>query len=423
MFRRLHLKLTAYMGLILIIFMFIIGSSIYLFTKTIFMDGNKELMKKEATRVYAYKSSSFVPFIFRDSMIFNRMLPNIAYKGSQKIDVCFLVYDDDKLLIYKEENDISIAKDVEYLASKAFESGQDSYVIKKIGNYNYRVLTKVFFDETGKTVVQVYQNTINEDVLMSFLKRVLFVSGIGGTFILIFVSYFITGQTIKPIKQTWTRQKEFIADASHELRTPLTVIQTNLDVVLSDDEGSVEENEIWLDNAYSETRVMASLIDQLLILAKADANETDFDVCDFSLSELIENVCQSMEAMAKKKNLSLEFDIEEDVNIKADYDKMRQLVVILVDNALKYTEKGSVKVNLFSEKNKKVLTVEDTGIGIAKKDLERIFDRFYRADKARHRQGGTGLGLSIAKWIADIHKYTLNVESTVNVGSKFTLRM
>ncbi len=81
-------------------------------------------------------------------------------------------------------------------------------------------------------------------------------------------------------------------------------------------------------------------------------------------------------------------------------------------------------MSLFTDKTKrKVLTVEDTGIGIAKKDLDRIFDRFYRADKARHREGGTGLGLSIAKWIADIHRYTLTVESTVNEGSKFTLKM
>jgi signal transduction histidine kinase len=102
---------------------------------------------------------------------------------------------------------------------------------------------------------------------------------------------------------------------------------------------------------------------------------------------------------------------------------MRRLAVILVDNAVKYTEEGRVTVTLKTDKNRKVLIVEDTGIGIHEKDLNRIFDRFYRADKARHREGGTGLGLSIAKWIADKHKYSLTVESIVNAGSKFTLRM
>jgi signal transduction histidine kinase len=180
---------------------------------------------------------------------------------------------------------------------------------------------------------------------------------------------------------------------------------------------------MWLDNAYSETRVMAKLIDQLLILAKADNNDGKMDISEFSFSEVVENVCQNMEVIAKNKNIDFIMNIEENVNIKADYDKMRRLVVILVDNAVKYTEKGSVTVSLKTDKNKKILTVEDTGIGICEHDLTRIFDRFYRADKARHREGGTGLGLSIAKWIADMHKYLLTVESTVNVGSKFTLRI
>lgn len=96
------------------------------------------------------------------------------------------------------------------------------------------------------------------------------------------LSYFLTGKALTPVKESWMKQKEFVADASHELRTPLTVIQTNLDVVLSDEDGSVEENQIWLDNAYSETRVMAKLIDQLLILAKADNNEGQLSISEFS---------------------------------------------------------------------------------------------------------------------------------------------
>ncbi|MFA9424368.1 MAG: sensor histidine kinase, partial [Sedimentibacter sp.] len=139
---------------------------------------------------------------------------------------------------------------------------------------------------------------------------------------------------------------------------------------------------------------------------------------------IVENICQNMEIIARKKDVEFQLNLEEDVVIKADYDKMRRLVVILVDNAVKYTETGKVTVSLYTDKNKKkILTVEDTGIGICEKDIDRIFDRFYRADKARHREGGTGLGLSIAKWIAEVHKYSLSVESTVNVGSKFTLRM
>ncbi len=421
MFKKLHLKLTAYMGIILILFMFFVASGIYKFTKMVFEDGNKELMKTEAIRVYNYRNTVF-PEFFINGTLFNRLRPN-ALLESKRLDACYIVYDGHLTKIFADEGEIKIADDIKSLAVEALQEGRDSYKTLKIGRFNYRVYTKYFNDLTGESVVQVYQNTVNEEILWKFLRNVLFVIGITGTIILLALSYLLTGEALKPIKETWIRQKEFVADASHELRTPLTVIQTNLDAVLSDEDGTVEENAIWLDNAYSETRVMAKLIDQLLTLAKADNNEGKLTLTEFSFSEVVENVCHNMAVMARNKNLDFEMNIEEDIVIKADYDKMRRLVVILVDNAVKYTEKGKVTVSLFTDKNRKILTVEDTGIGINERDIKRIFDRFYRADKARHREGGTGLGLSIAKWIADMHRYSLTVESIVNEGSKFTLRM
>lgn len=387
----------------------------------VFEDGNKELMKTEAIRVYNYRNTVF-PEFFINGTLFNRLRPN-ALLESKRLDACYIVYDGHLTKILADEGEIKIADDIKSLAVEALQEGRDSYKTLKIGRFNYRVYTKYFNDLTGESVVQVYQNTVNEEILWKFLRNVLFVIGITGTIILLALSYLLTGEALKPIKETWIRQKEFVADASHELRTPLTVIQTNLDAVLSDEDGTVEENAIWLDNAYSETRVMAKLIDQLLTLAKADNNEGKLTLTEFSFSEVVENVCHNMAVMARNKNLDFEMNIEEDIVIKADYDKMRRLVVILVDNAVKYTEKGKVTVSLFTDKNRKILTVEDTGIGINERDIKRIFDRFYRADKARHREGGTGLGLSIAKWIADMHRYSLTVESIVNEGSKFTLRM
>lgn len=424
MFRKLHFKLTAYMGLVLVLFMVFVAAGIYNFTRIVFEDGSKELMRSEALRIYAYRNSVRLDFRIGQGTYFQKIGPSMTLMGTEKLDACHIIYNSSMERIYTEENEVKIADDIQPLAEKSLEEQKDSYVIKKVGRYNYRIYTRYFDDVNGRSVVQVYQNMVNEEIMWSFLKTVLYITGFSGTAALLVISFIFTGKSLKPVKETWIRQREFVADASHELRTPLTVIQTNLDVVLSDDEGKVAENEVWLDNAYSETRVMAKLIDQLLILAKADANEEKLDISQFSLSEVVENVCQNMAVIARKKGLDFRMNIEDDLKIKADYDKMRRLVVILVDNAVKYTEEGNVTVSLFADKNKrKILTVEDTGIGIAKKDLDRIFDRFYRADKARHREGGTGLGLSIAKWIADVHKFTLTVESTVNVGTKFTVRM
>lgn len=425
MFRKLHFKLTVYMGIVLVLFMAFISAGIYNFTRIVFEDGSKELMRSEALRIYAYRNSIRFDFrIGRPNTYLQKMGPSMTIMGTQKLDAYHIIYNDNMDRIYTEEDSSEIADEIKPLAEKSLEKQEDSYVVKKVGRLNYRIYTRYFDDVNGQSVVQVYQNMINEEIMWSFLSTVLRITGFSGTAVLLVISFIFTGKSLKPVRETWIRQKEFVADASHELRTPLTVIQTNLDVVMSDDQGAVADNGIWLDNAYSETRVMAKLIDQLLILAKADANEEKLDISEFSLSEVIENVCRNMAAIAEKKGIDFYMNVEDDLKIKADYDKIRRLIVILVDNAVKYTEKGSVTVNLSADKNKrKIFTVEDTGIGIAKKDLDRIFDRFYRADKARHREGGTGLGLSIAKWIADVHKFTLTVESTINVGTKFTVKM
>lgn len=423
MFKKLHIKLTAYMGVVLIIFMLFVATGIYNFTKFVFEDGTKKLMQSEAIRIYTYNDSIFPEQIFKDRDILFNLGPKLAIMGSERLEASYVIYNEKFERVYEKKSETEIADAIATLAVDSFCTKADSYETKKVDGINYRIYTKYFDNSNGPGIVQVFQNTINEEIIWSFLKTVLFLFGSTGMFILLCISYIFTGKALKPVKDTWKRQKEFIADASHELRTPLTVIQTNLDVVLSDDEGTVEENEMWLDNAYSETRVMAKLIDQLLTLAKADTNDEKLDLSEFSLTEILENICANMEIIAKNKNLDFELINKEEILIKGDYDKIRRMIVILIDNAIKYTESGMVKVKLYTEKNKKVLTVEDTGIGMSKYDMDRIFDRFYRADKARHREGGTGLGLSIAKWIADIHKFSLTVDSVVDEGTKFTLRM
>ena len=424
MFKKLHIKLTAYMGLILIVFMFIIAMGIYNFTRFIFEDGTKKIMQSEAVKIYSY-NNALTPSLslFDDKNYLYSISPRLAIMGTEKLEASYIIYKYSVNRDVTENDKEEIAQSILGLAENSFQTKKDSYVTRKIKGNNYRIYTKYFKDDKCPTVVQIYQNMINEEIIWSFLKTVLFLFGFTGMLILLCISYIFTGKALKPVKEAWIRQKEFVADASHELRTPLTVIQTNLDVVLSNDEGTFEENEIWLDNAYSETRIMAKLIDHLLMLAKADANEERLDISEISLTEIVYNVCANMEIIAKNKKIDFELKLEENILIKGDYDKIRRMIVILIDNAIKYTEVGKVTVSLYTEKNKKIFSVEDTGIGISKEDIKRIYDRFYRADKARHREGGTGLGLSIAKWIADSHKFTLTVESTLNEGSRFTVRM
>ncbi len=423
MFKKLHIKLTFYMGIILTIFMVFITTGIYYFTKFVYEDQTCKLMANEALKIQIYNRDPVSLEDLFTNRNFSSLKNRIFLFGNEKLSSNYVSYDKSMNVLHVKSEDTDLAEAIIDLAVKSLNEKKDSFEKKKVDGVGYRIYTKYIDSENTPKVIQVYEETSGENYFWSFLKTVLWLMGVIGIIALLAISYIFTGKALNPVKETWKKQKEFIADASHELRTPLTVIQTNLDVMMSDEDGTIVENEIWLDNAYSETRVMANLIDQLLTLAKVDANETKLDVMEISLSEIVDNVTDNMQIMAKNKNLNMVTEIKENVIMKGDYDKIRRLVVILVDNAIKYTEEGSITIKLYTEKKQKILSVKDTGIGISDEDKKRIFDRFYRSDKARNRKfGGTGLGLSIAKWIVESHNVTIDVDSKIGEGSTFIVK-
>lgn len=253
----------------------------------------------------------------------------------------------------------------------------------------------------------------------------LLVTGILAILVVYISSLIISIVAIAPIKKAWQQQIDFAADASHELRTPLAVIQTNLELVLDYPQDSVAEQARWLNNSLFETRRMSKIVNDLLILSRADTKPNNINPTVFNLSLILESTLDSLESLAAKKNILLQRSIPTDVYLLGDSDLLRQLVIILTDNAIKYTTPpGSVNVLLSKNERKVILKVSDTGNGISSTDLEHIFDRFYCADKARSRnEGGTGLGLSIAKWIVDSHHGNLKVRSTIGVGTEFIVSL
>lgn len=423
MFKKLHLKLTIYMGVILALFMIFVTTCIYYVTKWVYDDQTYKLLADEALKIQIWNNNPISVDDLLNNSRYKSLRSKFLFLGNENLNCNYVVYDKSLNTILAKVEDEVISTNMMYLVEKSLKRESNIYCVKNINGQTYRIFTKYINSNFNPTVIQVYENTESENNFWIFLKTVLWIVSIVGVVLLLSLSYVFTGKALKPVKNTWKKQKEFVADASHELRTPLTVIQTNLDVMLSDEEGTIEENEMWLNNAYSETKVMAHLIDQLLTLAKIDANEQKMENIELSLSEIVENVTDNMYLLAKNKGLKLVTEIKEDVIIKGDYDKIRRLVVILIDNAIKYTEEGYIGVSVYLNKTKKILCVQDTGIGISQKDKNRIFDRFFRSDKARNRKsGGTGLGLSIAKWIVDFHKASMDVESEIGNGSKFLVK-
>lgn len=228
------------------------------------------------------------------------------------------------------------------------------------------------------------------------------------------------------LQTSFDSEKQFTSDASHELRTPTAVIISQSEYALSQREDPKEMEES-LQVILKQSRKMSSLISQLLLLARADrakGNQFIFERINFS--ELTEIVTEELMILAEENNIQITNTIEENLYVKADQTLLTRLLMNLLTNAITYGKpNGTVKVRLFQQQNEVVCEIEDDGIGISEHHLEKIWDRFYRVDASRtsSENGNTGLGLSMVKWIVELHRGTISVESELGRGSTFIFRL
>lgn len=228
---------------------------------------------------------------------------------------------------------------------------------------------------------------------------------------------------IAQLEESIQRLRQFSADASHELRTPLTILKGETELALRQAR-TMEEYQETLASSLEEIDRISRIVEELFLLSKADLGEARLERKPVALAPLFRETLMQMELLAKEKELSLHFDCREEATITGDSDRLRELLLNLVENAIRYTPpQGRIVVTLSREGGYARVTVADTGIGIPKEDLPKIFDRFYRADSAREiHPKGSGLGLSICRWIVHAHGGTIQVDSTPGLGTLFTLR-
>ena len=227
------------------------------------------------------------------------------------------------------------------------------------------------------------------------------------------------------LESAFARITRFTSDASHELRTPIAVIRTTSEVILERDRPIREYREM-VGQILRESEFTSALIEQLLTLARADADTELLSLEAMDLRALVEELDPASKALAENRNVYWSAKIpSEPVVILGDRPHLRRLLLILVDNASRYTDKGgSVQLRMAAQAGEAILEVNDSGIGIPAEDLPHIFDRFYRASNARFfDQDGSGLGLSIAAWIATAHGGTLTAQSTVGSGTSMSIRL
>ena len=271
----------------------------------------------------------------------------------------------------------------------------------------------------GKDVTALYNGLQKATYALIFL-------GLLAMVIATAAGHFMSGRAIVPLKEAYEKQRQFAADASHELRTPLAVVMASAELLLNDPSIRSPFLKQVIEDVRDEVKKMTKLVGDLLVVARSDNKALKLKPQKFDLAELLQQNIRMMQPLAEKKKVALHEKNMKKTMIHADEQKIKQLVLILVDNAVKYTpEGGEVTVSMEkAERGRVRFAVKDTGIGISEADREKIFDRFYRVDKARSREmGGNGLGLAIAQEIVNLHKGEISVESEQGKGTTFFVEL
>jgi signal transduction histidine kinase len=240
-----------------------------------------------------------------------------------------------------------------------------------------------------------------------------------------FGGYFLAGRTLKPIEEMVKEQNRFVADASHELRTPLASLKTSTEVALRNKKMKVNEARKALESNLEDAASLQLLSDRLLSLAQYQKSGSDLMFETVKIGDVIKSVYKKIAPIAKKKNIKIKTDIRQD-SLKADRMGLEKMITTIVDNAVKFTPPGGrVEIVSKNEGRRVVIRISDTGIGIDKKYIPHIFNRFYRVDPSRSKveTPGFGLGLPIARRIAELHNGSIEAVSCKGKGSVFTIKL
>ena len=301
--------------------------------------------------------------------------------------------------------------DVSHIAS-ATESEAEEYAAKaaekgktegKTGTFRYRMT------ETDEKLLIVFVDCSRDTQNVESVAAISCLVAVGCYLLVLILVILCSRKAIRPVIESMEKQKQFITDAGHELKTPIAIISANTEVI----EMCSGESE-WTKSIHHQTERLTSLVTQLLTLAKMDEGGGQLELKEWNASETIIDAVQSFEAPAVTKQITLQTDIAKELCMEGDAARIHQLVSLLVDNAVKYTpEGGTIRVRWWKNGKKAELAVENTCDNLPEGDLNRLFDRFYRADASRAREsGGYGIGLSVAAAIVQAHKGKITAERT-----------
>lgn len=271
-----------------------------------------------------------------------------------------------------------------------------------------------------------FADTSNTDSWKT-LALMLVIAGLGVLVVFFFISLALSKWALRPVREAWDSQRQFVADASHDLKTPLTVILANASILLKHPDHTIASESQWIESTQVEAEHMQGLVNEMLELAQVEAGQSlakaPFEPVDFS--DLVDGETLLFDSVALERNCAFDCDIEPGVTVDGNTQQLHKMVSTLVENAFKYVnDAGAIRINLATEGRRCTLAVNNSGSVIEPDDLPHIFDRFYRTDKARTSgAGGFGLGLAIAREVARSHGGDITCESTEADGTTFTVTL
>lgn len=287
-----------------------------------------------------------------------------------------------------------VSVSVEEAASYATELSAKGKASGFYGNFRYGVLSM----HTGETMYLFVDCFVELESFNNFLLASIVIGSVGVAVVFVLVFIF-SGRIMKPVAESYRKQKQFITDAGHEIKTPLTVIGANTELI----EMLSGESE-WTKGIKEQIERLKNLTEKLIFLAKTE-EQTNISMFEFSLTDAVRETIQSFAAVAASRNISLTTDIQNDLCYIGNEEMIRQLVSLLTDNALKYTDGDTVAVTLRAENGKRILETRNRASYMRDGSLNGVFERFARGDSSRNSQtGGQGIGLSVSKAIVEAHK-------------------
>ena len=379
-----------------------------------------------------YETSELVEKL-KSKIEIKEKLPNLdvnikSFELSSIIDnpkIIFIIRDEDGNVLNSEYFGSSYE---EYISEVQFsEKKLDKVYQLTIDNEFYYRAININISENGEDdlFVQLLINVDTERYLVSNYFDIIIHAVILGIVIVIIASVLMARRTMIPIMNMLQKQNEFVSNVSHELRTPLTIIQAKQELLLQDPNAKIVDKIEDISLTLNETKRLGKLIKDLLMLSRADNKQIKLQKEEVDIDEFISNFVKPYQELIEMEDKKLVLNLNYKKVAMIDTNKIYQVMVILLDNAMKYTEKGdTIEIATSQKDNKCIIEIKDTGIGISDESVNRVFERFYREDKARNREtGGTGLGLSIADMIISAHSGTIRASHNGDDGTIFTIKL